>query len=163
MRQEVLCKLFATDVGKLARGTTPAAEAAAGPLSLCLTLLVNAAAMSASLRRSVAEHLLPAAMALSRAAHALLSGNTGFQQQHRTAMLVFVAVCSSRCVLHGPAILGCVMIAPWKRPWCLCRSTEGIEAAASWRQCQLFLLRQAVQPHPLCSQLIVDMWCCMLR
>lgn len=104
-RQEVLCKLFAADTEKQAQGIMPYAARAAGLLSLCLTLLPNAAAMSASLRRTVAEHLLPAAISLSRAAHALLMGNTGFQQQHRTAMLVFMAVCSSRCVCMGPQCL----------------------------------------------------------
>ena len=78
-------------------------------------------------------------------------------------MLVFMAVCKSRCVLHGPAMLDQVRPHPWKSPCDLCRSTEDAAADASWRQCQLFLLQQALQPHPLCSQLIVDTWCCMLR
>ncbi len=93
----------------------PSAEGAAGLLSLCLTLLANAAAMPASFRRSVAEHLLPAVMSLSRAALPLLLGNTGFQQQHRTAMLVFMAVCSSRCVSPGPTMLDWVMTAACKK------------------------------------------------
>ena len=105
-RQEVLCRLFAAEPNKQAHGSTPFAETAAGLLSLCLTLLASAAAMSAVLRRSVTEHLLPAAMSLSRTAHAIFVSNTGLQQQHRTGMLVFMAVCSSRCVCHvGPRCL----------------------------------------------------------
>ena len=88
--------MSATGAAEVASEATAAEDRSAGMLSLLLRFLGGAASMPLSIRHCAAVHCLPAAMSLSRAAHAVLVSSTGFWQQHRRAMVVFMAVCCSR-------------------------------------------------------------------